>query len=155
MKYYMKQKVFSWKDRFSIYDETGKECCYVVGKAFSFGKKLTLFDSSGKELNYIRQELFSFRSRYEISRQNVPLAEVVKQITFFRPAYDIRGLDWEVQGDFFDHTYEITHGGALVARVSKQWFTLGDAYEIETAPGQDDALILSIVVVIDACLENR
>ncbi|HEX4604926.1 MAG TPA: hypothetical protein VH724_13085 [Candidatus Angelobacter sp.] len=36
-----------------------------------------------------------------------------------------------------------------MAKVSKQWFALGDTYGVQTAEGQDDVLILASTVVID------
>ena len=44
MKFYIKQKVFSWGDKFSIYDANGNERYLVQGEVFSFGKKLHLLD---------------------------------------------------------------------------------------------------------------
>ena len=40
MKLYIKQKVFSWVDRFTVFDETGADKYYVEGEFFSWGKKL-------------------------------------------------------------------------------------------------------------------
>jgi uncharacterized protein YxjI len=34
--------------------------------------------------------------------------------------------------------------------VSKKWFRVRETYGVEVLPGQDDALILAIVVCIDA-----
>jgi uncharacterized protein YxjI len=36
-----------------------------------------------------------------------------------------------------------------VAEVSKKWFRLRDTYGVEIEPGQDEAVILMIVVAID------
>jgi uncharacterized protein YxjI len=47
------------------------------------------------------------------------------------------------------HQYVFTRSGAPVAKVSKQWFALGDTYGVQTAEGQDDVLILASTVVID------
>jgi uncharacterized protein YxjI len=40
--------------------------------------------------------------------------------------------------------------GETVATVSRKWFRVRDTYGVETAPGQDQAPILAIVVCIDA-----
>ena len=37
MKLYIKQKVFSWVDRFTVFDETGADKFYVEGEFFSWG----------------------------------------------------------------------------------------------------------------------
>lgn len=152
MKLYIKQRIFSWGDKFSIYDEAGNERYYVEGEIFTFGKKLHLYDLSGNELSFIEQQLFTFLPRYSIQKNGYEIAEVVKEFTFFHNKYTINGLGWEVDGDFLDHDYEVTCNGSPIATVSKEWFTLGDAYEINIHPSADIVSALSVVIVIDACL---
>ena len=155
MNLYIKQKIFTWGDKFSIYDETGNEKYYVEGEIFTFGKKLHLYDLQGKELAYIEQQLFSFLPKYMIYRDGVEMAEVIKEFTFFHPEYSVNGPGWRVHGDFFDHDYEVVDGDRVIASVSKEWFTLGDAYEISFGSGVDEIAALSVVLVIDACIEAQ
>lgn len=153
MKYYIKQHVFTFGDRFSIYDENGNERYFVEGEVFTFGKKLHLCAMDGRELSFIEQKLFSFLPRYSVIINGTEAAEIVKEFTFFRNVYTINGLGWTVDGDFMDHDYVIESEGKTVAAVSKEWFTFGDAYEINVADGIDPVLALSAVIVIDACLD--
>ena len=60
MELYIKQRVFTWGDRFSVYDALEREQFYVEGEVFSFGKKLHLYDLNGQELAYIQQKVWSF-----------------------------------------------------------------------------------------------
>ena len=53
MKLYIKQKVFSWGDKFRIYDEYENDKYYVEGEVFTFGKKLHLYSKLGNEIAYI------------------------------------------------------------------------------------------------------
>ena len=55
----------------------------------------------------------------------------------------------KVQGNIVDHQYDIEQGGRKIAEVSKAWFRVRDTYGVEVQPGQDDALILAITVVVD------
>ena len=153
MDLYMKQKVFSWGDKFSIYDEAGNEVYYVEGEVFSFGKKLRLYDMAGNELAYIEQKVLSWLPKYYIKVNGETIAEVVKEFTFFKQEYTVNGLGWKVHGDFFDHTYDISESDTLVAGVEKEWFTWGDAYRIRIAPSKDTVAALSVVLVVDACIE--
>ena len=156
MNFYMKQKVFSFSDRFTIYDENGEDCYYVEGEIFSFGKKLHLYDRRRNEIAFISQKILSFHPRYFISISGYDIAEIIKEFTFFRPAYSIAltdGRKWNVKGDFWDHEYTIQDGGLMVAGVSKEWFTWGDAYRISVSDEVDPILALSAVLVIDACIE--
>ena len=155
MKLYIKQHIFTFGDKFSIYDNAGNECYYVEGEIFTFGKKLHLYDLNDNELSYIEQQLLTFLPRYSVWRNGCEIAEIVKEFTFFCNKYTINGLGWEVDGDFLDHDYEITHNGTSIASVCKEWFTLGDAYEINIYPGVDVVTALSVVLVIDACIEAQ
>jgi len=154
MKFYIKQKVFSFRDKFYIYDEQGNELFYVEGEIFSFGKKLHLYDMHGNELSYISQKVFSFMPRYYISKNGAQTAEVAKHFTFFKQEYSVYGPEWRVTGDFFEHEYFIYGGDHTVASISKEWFTWGDAYVIDVASGEDEITALSVAIVIDAIQEQ-
>lgn len=153
MKLYMKQHIFTWGDKFSIYDEAGNEKYYVEGEVFTWGKKLHLYDLQGNELAFIEQEIMTFLPKYHISRGGAEIAEVVKEFTFFRHEYSVNGLGWRVHGEFLAHEYEIEKDGHTVAAVSKEWMTWGDSYEIRVDDDADEITALSVVLVIDACIE--
>ena len=152
MKLYIKQHVFTWGDKFSIYDEAGNEKYRVEGEVFTLGKKLHLYDLQGIELAFIEQEIFTFLPKYHISRNGMQIAEVVKEFTFFKHEYTVNGLGWNVHGDFWDHEYEIADNGRTVASVSKEWMTWGDSYEIRFGAEVDEIAALAVVLVIDACI---
>lgn len=159
MNLYIQQRIFTWGDKFSIYDEAGNERYYVEGEVLTFGKKLHLYDLGGRELAYIEQQLFTFLPRYVIYRDGEEFAEVVKEFTFFHPEYTVNSIsmngEWKVSGDFFDHDYEVTDGDRVIASVAKEWFTLGDAYEISFGAGVDEIAALAVVLVIDACIDAQ
>ncbi|MBQ7336896.1 MAG: LURP-one-related family protein [Clostridia bacterium] len=155
MRLYLKQKVFSFRDKFTLYDENGHDRYYVEGEVFSFGKKLHIMDTAGNELAMIRQRLMTFLPCYSVEIGGATVAEVVKKFTFFRNEYTIEGLGWTVHGNMFDHEYEIYSGNQIVAQVRKEWFTFGDAYEIEISPNAHFVTALAVVLVIDACLEQQ
>ena len=152
---YMRQRVFSWGDKFEIYDSAGNVKYYVEGEVFTFGKKLHLYDVAGNELAYIEQKIFTFLPKYFIHMPGREPVEIVKEFTFFKPEYSVYGPDWKVVGDFWDHDYEVCDGKAVVAHVYKEWFTWGDAYAINFGFGADEVMALSVVLVIDACIEAQ
>ena len=155
MNLYIKQKVFSWNDKFSIYDENGNERFYVEGEVFSFGKKLRIYDLAGIELAYIEQKVWSFLPKYNIYRNGEHLCTVVKSFTFFRNEYVIEELGWRVDGDFMDHDYFISDGEREIVSVCKEWFTWGDTYAVSIDDDADVVAALATVIVIDACIEAQ
>ena len=109
MKLYIKQKVFSWSDRFTVKDIHGEDRYYVEGELFSWGKKLHVYDMAGNEVAFIQQKVFSFLPRYFVYVNGEEIAEIVKEFTFFFPKYSIAGLGWDIEGSFMAHDYQITH----------------------------------------------
>lgn len=156
MKLYMKQKVFSWADRFTVKDELGSDRYYVEGKLFSWGKQLLVYDAkTGVEVAYIKQRLMSFLPRYDVYVGGIQLLEVVKEFTFFRPRYTISGRNWEVEGDFFAHDYAVTQNGELVVTISKEWFTWGDSYAITIGDARETIAALATVLAIDCAVDQQ
>ena len=155
MKLYIKQRLFSIGDKFYVYDENGEERFYVEEELFNFGKKLFIYSLGGEELAVIEKKLFSFWPRFYIYKGDEQIAEVVKEFQFFTPAYyTVNGPEWSVEGEFFIHDYTVSDKlGDTVASVSKEWFTLGDAYEIDVRDDADLITALSVVIVIDACID--
>ena len=154
-KLYIKQKVFSWKDKFSVYNAFGEDVYRVEGELISFGKKLHIYDIYGNETAFIHEKVFSFLPKYFISRNGNDIAEVVKKLSFLKARYEIPAFGWTVQGNFTDHSYTIASGGGTVATISKKWFSWGDTYEIDAAQGTDPVNVLAVVLIIDAVLARQ
>ena len=152
MKLYMKQKVFSWGDKFTIKDEYGADKYYVEGQVFSLGKKLRVYDLVGAEVAYIEQQIFTFMPKFFVYINGVKVAEIVKEFSFLRPRYSIAGLGWEIEGSFMAHDYWISQNGNEIVRISKEWMTWGDSYLIDIADKDDEIVALAVVLAIDCVL---
>ncbi len=152
MKLYVKQKVFSWVDRFYIKDEEGVDRYYVEGQLFSWGKKLRVYDMANQEIAFIQQKVFSFLPKFYVFKSDVQIAEIVKEFTFFKPRYSIVGLNWTIIGDFWSHEYQINENDQPIVRISKHWFTWGDSYELDILNDKDVDLALAVVLAIDAVM---
>lgn len=155
LKLYIKQKVFSWGDKFTVWDSSGAERYYVEGEVFSWGKKLHVYDLGGNEVAFIQQKLFSFLPRYSVYVGGAQVAEIVKEFTFFFPKYSIEGLGWEIEGQFMAHDYEITRNGRPIVTIRKEWMTWGDSYELDIADPKDEIIALAVVLTIDAVTESN
>ena len=153
MKLYMKEKVFSWNERFTIKDENGWDKYFVEGEFLSLGKKLHLLNINGEEVAFIQQRLLTLMPRYSVSVAGREIAEIRKEFTFFFQRYIIDGLGWEVDGSVWEHRYEIRKNGRLIVRIDKEWFTWGDSYVLEIADPADEILALAVVLTIDCVAE--
>jgi len=153
MKLYIKEKVFSWGDKFTVKDEYGNDKYFVQGEVFSWGKKLHVYDMTGNEVAFIKQEVWSFLPRFYVFCNNVQVAEIKKEFSFIFPKYSVAGLGWEIEGRFMAHDYEIKKGSRTIVSISKEWMTWGDSYELDIANPEDEIVSLAVVLTIDCVTE--
>ena len=155
MNLYMKERVFSWGDKFDICDQNGTPKYFVAGEVFSWGKKLHVYDRFEREVAFIKQEVFSFLPCYKVIVNGNEVAQIRKEFTFFRPRYRVDGLGWDVEGSFLEHNYQITQNGRHIVSIDKEWMTWGDTYQISIAEDADEIVALAVVLTIDCVVEQQ
>ena len=155
MKLLIEQEILTWRDKFTVMDESGNDRYYVKGELFSWGKKLHVTDLSGREVAYVEQQLFTFLPRYAVYAGGQLIGEVVKEFSFFRPRYTVEGADWDVEGDFWDHDYTVFRGGIPVVSIQKEWFTWGDCYTLDIRNPTDEIQALALVLAIDCAITQQ
>ncbi|MFZ0091050.1 MAG: LURP-one-related family protein [Solirubrobacteraceae bacterium] len=149
----MREKLFAIGDDFWIETEAGDRTFKVDGKALRMRDTLLLQDPSGTELFKVQEKALRVRDTMSIEHGGDTAATVKKALIHaIRDRFSIEvagGTDLEAKGNIVDHEYRIERDGGHVAEVSKRWFRVRDTYGIEIAPGENDALLLAVVVCID------
>ena len=149
MKLYIEEHVFTWGDKFSVLNEQGEEVFFVEGEVFTWGKKLHVYNAAQQEVTYIEQELFTFRPCYHVYIGGGEAAQIRQEFSFFTPRFRVYGPQWDVEGYFLGHEYEISSDGRQIAFIEKEWMTWGDCYELNIADPTDTLLALATVLTID------
>jgi uncharacterized protein YxjI len=151
-RYLMRERILDIGEDFTVEDDRGRPAFRVDGKVLTLRKTFVLEDLDGRPLATIREPLVSLRDTVVIERPGQPTATVKHVLlSFLRPRYHVElpDGDLKVVGDVIGHDYSIERGGETVARISKGWFQIRDAYGIEVEPGEDPALMISIAVALD------
>jgi uncharacterized protein YxjI len=159
-RYKLQRKLFAVGEDFWIENERGEQVFKVDGKALSLRKRFLLEDQSGTELLSVEAKLIAIQPTMKIERPDGQLhATVTKALfTLLHQHYTIKlegGPAFEAQGDITNHEYEVTSNGRPVAQISRQWFSVRDAYGIAVAPELDQALMLTAAVCIDEIAEGQ
>ncbi len=155
MQLYMQQKVFSWKDKFSVLNSFGEDKYYVEGKIISIGKKLRIYDTAGNELAFVNQKVVSLMPKFSVEMNGQEVAVIKKKFTLLKPKYIIEGPGWEVQGDFFSHDYNITDKSNIIVSIHKKWMAWGDTFELDIPDENNEILALAVVLAIDAVMDAQ
>ena len=153
MTLYMREKVFTLKERFYITDELGNNVYYVEGELLSLGKKLHIYDMQNNELAMVKQKLLTLLPKFSVMVEGEELAEITKELTLFRPCYKVKGPNWTVDGDIWDHDYHIRKGLDSIVHVSKAWLSWGDTYKIDIDKEINPVMAIAVVLAIDCVLD--
>lgn len=150
MKLLFKQRLFSWFDSYDIYSETG-ETLYTVKGQLSWGHRLKIFDVYGNELGTVNQKVLTFLPKFEIYLGENYIGCINKELSFFKPRYNIDFNGWSVEGDFLEWDYRVlSSDGREIASVSKELFNWTDTYVIDVVNPGDALCTLMLVLAIDA-----
>lgn len=156
MKLLFKQRLFSWFDSYDIYDEAGN-AVYTVKGQLAWGHCLKIFDAYGCEVGTVQQKILTWMPKFEIYMGNNYIGSINRELSFFKPRYNIDFNGWHVEGNFFEWDYNIVNTyGQHVADVSKELFNWTDTYVIDVDNPQDALCALMLVLAIDAekCSRN-
>lgn len=154
MKLYIKQKVFTLRDRFTVKDEYGSARYYVDGDVRRSGK-LHIHDINSNEVAFVRQKFMTFMPKFTVKVGSSQIAKVVIKFNFFKPKYYVDGLGWDIKGDSFSHDYEIISNGRVIASIHKQWMSWGDTFELDIDNATDEVVVLAVVLAIYAFSQTR
>lgn len=152
-RYQFRQKMISIGSHYWIENEQGEQVYKVDGK-IGMQKKFDIENTHGQKLAKVRKLMFTVKETMEIDGPDgEPLAVVKKDL--FTPLKEHfvvevnNGTDLDVHGNLLDYGYKIDAGNKTVAEVSKKFFHVRDSYSVWIAPGQDDVILLAVVLCID------
>ena len=150
MRLLFKQRFFSWFDSYDIYDEEGN-VLYVVKGQLSWGHCLKIYDAQGREVGTVKERVLTFLPKFELYLGDDYVGSISKELTLFRPKYNIDCNGWHVEGNFLEWDYTVIGAdGFLVAEISKQVWNWTDTYVIDVARPEDELCTLMFVLAIDA-----
>jgi len=158
MKFYIKQKVFTFKDKFTILDEQQNIQYQIKGKFMSLRNKLELNNNKNEVILRSNRKVLSLLPRYYIYDSKNQATAMVKKLFALRPKFDLRILskDYHVDGNFFGHSFGIYDDkNNFVASISKRLISWGDTYEIDIADEQNVEILLFMVIIIDQVVHER
>jgi uncharacterized protein YxjI len=152
--YMIRQKTFAFGDDYVVVNAQRQPCFKIDGKVRLVKESLVLRDLQGKELYKLSEKVIRVRESFDIVRGDQVVARVHNAIVDpLRERFDIEipgGQQMTARGKIIWAEYTVTRGDKVVAQITKRFSWLArDSYGVAVGPGEDDALILAIAVVID------
>ena len=151
------QKLFTWRDRFQVYDNAQNVKYSVEGEFTSIKHHLHIYNAAGKEIAFVKEKLLSLRPSAILEEHpvNFELEIGGRKIGQLRSKWSIGkrkyALDngWEITGNVIGWKYRITFRGKTIATICMKPLYWGDTYLITFPEDENELLILLIVLAID------
>lgn len=153
MKLYIKQKVFTLQDSFTIKDERGNDVYTVKGSFLKVPKNFKVYNHKGQVVATIKRKLLKLTGTYTIETQDDTIT-VRRKITLFRQKFELEGINWQLNGDFFDLNFRIERGTRIIMTLAKRLISWGDTYELDIINPEDALLALCIAICVDYEIEK-
>lgn len=152
-KLYIKQKVFSLSEKFTVTDEQEKPCYYVEGSFFKLPKHFSILDTQQREIGRITKKTMALFPKFFVEVDGNDRMTLKKELSFLKSRYTISAQDIEIQGNWWDMDFTVSAQGKEIAKITKRWFSWGDTYEVTILDETMERLIISLVIAID-CVKS-
>lgn len=146
---YIKQKVFSLSGKFTVKDQQEQDVYYVEGSFMQIPKTFSIMNTTKEEVALITKKVFSFLPKFFVEVNGQEVLTIKKEFSLIKARYTIDAVDMEVNGNWWDMDFQVLQHGEVVGKVSKEWFTWGDSYQVQTLNEKMEAIIIALVVAID------
>ena len=149
----LRQRLLSIGEDYDVTDASGTPRYKVDGKVLRIRETFVIEDTRGQEVATVKQKLIALRRTMVVTRGGKEIATIRKALLApFRDKWSIDvegGDDLTATGNILDHEYTVRRGDDTIATISKRWFTIRDTYGLDVRDGEDEGLIVAIVVAID------
>lgn len=146
---YIKQKVFSLREKFTVKDEHENDVYFIEGSLMKIPKTFSIKDTQEKEVALITKKTFSLLPTFFVEIEGQKMITIKKEFTFLRSRYTIDVAGITVQGNWWDMDFQVLQRGKLVGKVSKKWFSWGDSYQMQIFDDAMETALISLVVALD------
>lgn len=154
-KLYIRQKVFSIGEKFTVVDEDQRPRYFVKGSFMKIPKTFRIEDEQGNEVSRITKKVISLLPKFFVEMDGKEAIEISKHLSFLKAKYSISAEDLKVEGNWWDMDFEVSQKGRKVADINKRWISWGDTYEITILNESLEELIISLVIAIDCVKEDE
>jgi uncharacterized protein YxjI len=126
-------------------------------KSSAFIRQYTIFDAHGLELLQIKRSMRLFAFTFYIKKFDTTLAEVNKESKLFTNNLNIISINgtYHASGNFKANDFTIIKDGDEVAKISRHSQFSNRQYGVAILNGEDELMILSIVMIIEMMLRVK
>lgn len=150
--YYIKEKLFSFRDEYTIKTDEQTVVYYATEKILTVGKTLLLNDAQHRPQAKIKQNFSPIVPKFTAnlsSGLDISVGKVLK----LGGGYQISGISWNILSCYPSSEYKIQSAAQKdIARIQKIKLPLEDAYALTVYDPYDTLPCICITIALDACI---
>ncbi|MGO3731806.1 MAG: LURP-one-related/scramblase family protein [Vagococcus sp.] len=146
---FMKQKVFSLGEKFTIQDRAGDDVYVVEGSFMKVPKTFVVYDIDNRPTVKITKKMLSLLPKFCVEVEGEEVFAIEKRLTAIKSKYVVEGNGLTIQGDWWDMNFDVMRGYRKVAKVRKRWISWGDSYELTIFETENEAALIGLIAAID------
>jgi|LAHS01.1.fsa_nt_gb uncharacterized protein YxjI len=146
----IRERIFSWTEKYDVFDEKQNVLYSVKGEFWSLGHKIHIYDASGKEVAFIREKAWSFFKKFEIYINGEKMGLLREKFSWFHPRYEVDFMDIQVEGDIFAWDYQMIQKGEPFGMIQRKIFSWANVYYLSYPDPKNELPILALSIAIDA-----
>jgi len=156
MRYLVREKFFRIGEDNTINHDDGTPAFRVDGKALTLRNRMDIYDMQNNHLGGVQRKLVSMLPQYEIELPSGESAVLHRKMSFLKQRWLLTAGDdtIELNGNLVAHNFTFTRNGSTIATVSKKWVSLTSTYGVDIVDGENDLLILSAVLGLEASQDS-
>ncbi len=117
--FFIQEKQLGRATRTIVKNEKGHSLFLMVGRWGTKGDALSLYAMNGDLVAHIKQISLTFGTRFELYKEFEKVGTMQKIFNWPGDFYYIRRLHWTVQGDIYNHQYQIHHFNQQIMKMDK------------------------------------
>jgi uncharacterized protein YxjI len=154
----LQQQMYTWTDKFDVYNENQQVKYTVKGKLTSFKRSLDVYDARNKKIGIVKEKLITFRSPFSfrakprdfiVELNGNKLGRVRYRASFGKYKYEVSFNKWRIEGNVLSRQYKILKGEEEIANISKKAFHSSDTYVVAFPDSKNEQIILLLVLALD------
>ncbi len=157
MRLYIKQRFFTLRDRYDVYNKNNEVVYIVMREALKISATFNLYDAQKNKLFTIYRKFFSLSPTYYICKENQIHSEVTKGFLFFDNSIQVNSIyrKYKIIGNIWGVDFKIYEEDKFLGSIKKRMFNLKEIYVLTFDNEEDAPLFTSLIIAIDNCIYNK
>ncbi|PNE41110.1 LURP-one-related/scramblase family protein [Streptomyces noursei] len=159
MRYLVRDRMLAFHEEAWVETEHREKLLKVNRKLFRLRTTFDFVDTQGNQVASIVKKTLTLHHTILIKQNGELVGRISKRaFGFFGDRFKASLTDGRrvrIVGSFWDREFDILYDGTCLARISRRWFSIRDAYAVDVMSEPDALLLIVLAVCVDHTLEDR